>query len=481
MKQLYYTITTLEPLILTQQSDDPNMYETMEYIRGSIIQGLFAQNYLLIKKLKKADSEFTRLIVRGGCYFSNAYPVSNNRTFFPTPKSLVREKYNPEIVHDLLNVPTKEQNKSMASITAIESDNVYSLTIRKEIRLHGQINDSKRISEEGILFNYQSISEGVTFLGHLTIENDLDVEINKEIIPTRKEIRIGRSSTSEYGKVRFDWVSENQKGETAHKGDVILTLLSDTIIYNDDGFSTLDLKFIGDYLMGSNIISSISRKDRIEGFLNIWKLRKPSENVYAAGSSFKLDKLPDNAEQLLNYGLGERTHEGFGQITFSLQDPKVLNYALRKDEHPTTNEQFVIPDLTLSILKSACFQRQKEIVTKKALEDADKTKPGITNHLIGKLNSMLQIRESRVTNLELLRKPAKDQLRKSHYENQSLFEHLIAISDGSRSLCSHSFPVEGQIIDLSGSIPELTQLYFEQYFNQLRRNNKNKDERHERR
>lgn len=481
MKKLYYTITTLEPLIITQHSDDPNMYETMEYIRGTIIQGVFAQNYLWKKNLKKADLEFTRLIVRGGCSFSNAYPIAKNKTFYPTPISVVREKYNTSKVHDLMSGETEEQTKGISSLVSILSDKVFPLTIRKEIRLHNQIDDIKRTSEEGILFNYQSLAEGMKFGGHITIVEEKDANSIKELIASGKEIRMGRSSTSEYGKVRFDWVSDEKEEKIQLTGNVILTLLSDTIIFNEDGFASLDIKFLKGYLDGVEIINSISRKSHIEGFLNVWKLRKPSENVFAAGSSFKLDKLPDNAEQLVNFGLGERTHEGYGQISFSIQNVKLDEYIYQDPENITITKPSTIPELTKAILHSAYLQRQKEIVTRIAIENAEKTNPGITNHLIGKLKGIAQIPTTLTANITQLRKPAMDQLKKSHLGNSNLLEHLSLIVDGSISICDFQIPIENISIDLSGSKTELTQLYFEQYFNQLRRKNKKQDERHARR
>ncbi len=83
MKKLHYTITTLEPLIITQHSDDPNMYETLQYIRGTVIQGVFAQNYIKANN-GIADDLFTQLIVSGDCIFENAFPTANNNLYTPS-------------------------------------------------------------------------------------------------------------------------------------------------------------------------------------------------------------------------------------------------------------------------------------------------------------------------------------------------------------------------------------------------------------
>lgn len=485
MKKLAYTITTLEPIIITRNSDDPNMYETLQYIRGTIIQGVFAQYYLKANN-NFANVDFMRLIVRGGCIFANAYPIYDNKSFFPAPFSMIREKYHPEKVHNLLLDATNEQSKGISSMVSVNSNHVHSLTIPKEIRLHNQIEDNSRTTEEGILFNYQSLPAGMVFKGHIFMdsENDIDTEAIQSLIEDDKEIRMGRSATSEYGKVRFNWLPVVSEQETKTTGRVIMTLLSDTIIFNQFGFSSLNFKDINQYIKGVTIEEKpetedeklpnmISRKARIEGFLNVWKLRKPSENVFAAGSSFLLDMLPDNADDLLNKGLGERAQEGYGQVSFTFQSateislkyPEPIRFG-DKTTAPTS-----LPPLVKGILESIYFERSKSEIIGKALVDADNTERIPKNHLLGRLKDMSNDVDSFVENVGKLKEIAQIQLRKSNVYNQTLLDHLKDRASLIEKISMLTKQVDIFVIDLTARKTELTRLYLEQYLKQLRRKN----------
>ena len=466
MKKIYYSIATLEPLIITQHSDDPNMYETLQYIRGTVMQGVFAQRYL--KNSKTADSEFTRLIVSGDCIFSNAFPVENEKTFFPAPTALVREKYHSDNVHNLLANKIEEQTKGISSLISISDNEVIPLLIKKEIRLHNEIDGKTRTAKDGKLFNYQSLPAGMVFEGYISLKKDKDKDEIQKLINNGENIRMGRSATSEYGKVQFRWIDNKANEKLQSTGNVILTLLSDAIIFNEYGFSSTTVEDMNVYLSDSKIEKSISRKARIEGFLNVWKLRKPSENVFAAGSSFLLDKLPNNSEELINFGLGERTQEGYGQISFSLTGAELTNIRYVESEKVNLTLPEVIPELAKEIRDSIYFNRAKEQVINKALENADKTEPKITsNHLLGRLKDIACNPDKLGGFLNDLRSTAKGHLEKSYLGKKNIVEHFNEVLSGKYTL----YTPKEDIVFEKNDIDQLKTLYFDQYLNQLRRLN----------
>lgn len=461
MKKILYSITTLEPLIITQHSDDPNMYETLQYIRGTVIQGVFAQRYI---KNNTADSEFTRLIVSGDCIFSNAFPVENGKTFLPAPMALVREKYHSDNVHNLLANKIEEQTKGISSLISISNNEVIPLLIKKEIRLHNEIDGKTRTAKDGKLFNYQSLPAGMVFEGYILLKNDGDEAEIKLLIGNGENIRMGRSATSEYGKVQFKWIDNIANEQLKSNGKVILTLLSDAIIFNEYGFSCPSIKDLNDYIFDSKILNSISRKGRIEGFLNVWKLRKPSENVFAAGSSFLLDKLPSNAEELTYFGLGERTHEGYGQVSFSMLSPMTININYIEKNEKELHLPPELPILTKEIWDSISFNRAKEQVVNQALKDAENTHPKIdSNHLLGRLKDMAFDTKNLKKFLSDLRPTAKGHLEKAYLDKKNLIVHFNDVISCDTALFK---PMKDH-----NQIDQLKTLYFEQYLNQLRRLN----------
>jgi len=251
-----------------------------------------------------------------------------------------------------------------------------------------------------------------------------------------------------------------------------MTLLSDAILYNGNGFSSLAVEDFSNYLKGATITNSISRKGRTEGFLNVWKLRKPSENVFAAGSSFLLDKLPGNAEDLVTLGLGERTHEGYGQVSFAVLDPAIKELNYNEWKEPTFTQPPVLPALTYEIWKTACLKRRKEEIINNALQKVDDTKGKLpTNHLLGKLKDMAEDINSFSENLDKLKDIAKGQLTKAYIGNQTMFDHLKERADHIEKTCGLTYRYGDVVFDLSASKQEIARLYLEQYLKQLRRKN----------
>ncbi|WP_269849658.1 hypothetical protein [Methanosarcina horonobensis] len=51
MYQLTYEIETLSPVLLTQISGDTNMVSTLDYIPGTVVQGIFANNYIKKRRI----------------------------------------------------------------------------------------------------------------------------------------------------------------------------------------------------------------------------------------------------------------------------------------------------------------------------------------------------------------------------------------------------------------------------------------------
>jgi hypothetical protein len=171
--------------------------------------------------------------------------------------------------------------------------------------------------------------------------------------------------------------------------------------------------------------------------------------------------------------LGERTHEGYGQISFSLLNTSINNLEYHEWDEPIQSKPSAIPNLSNKIWISICLKRAKEEVIKKALEDADNTKPVITsNHLLGRLKDMAYSPVLFKGFLTNLRPTAKNHLTNAYLREKNLVEHFETILDGRISLYT---PKEGIEIKPQ-NMEEFKSLYFEQYFNQLRRKNKKNEE-----
>jgi hypothetical protein len=138
----------------------------------------------------------------------------------------------------------------------------------------------------------------------------------------------------------------------------------------------------------------------------------------------------------------------------------------------------VMPQLTNDILIAVNFKRAKEQVVNKALEHANNTKQGISsNHLLGRMKDMINDPEMDIDLkkfsdfLENLRPTAKNHLTSAYLDDKNLVDHFQDVISGVTILFE---PKEGFEPTLQ-YMKELKSLYFEQYFNQQRRRNINKE------
>ncbi|MBI5207063.1 MAG: hypothetical protein HY934_04650 [Candidatus Firestonebacteria bacterium] len=120
-----------------------------------------------------------------------------------------------------------------------------------------------------------------------------------------------------------------------------MTLISDAIIYNKQGFSTTKETDLIDELkitLGDNIKinKAFIKTGETENFVSIWKLRRPSETCFQMGSCFLINGLisSDKAKllELEKNGIGERRGEGFGRIIFNFQKVEKLDIETKEDE-----------------------------------------------------------------------------------------------------------------------------------------------------
>jgi len=491
MKAIRYTIETINPIIISDSGSDQNMLNTKTYINGNSILGLLACKYVkkhdLANKARK-DNTFYKLFLQGDLIFSNAYITRDHDTYYPSPISIKKEKYKNDIF-DLLFVG-KDFDKSTESISEylrIFDSTISTETVKKQIAFHHARNRNTGTAKPGKIFNYESISPGQKFIGRIIGEEN-DLEIIKKEFSNNFTGYLGRSRNSEYGKMKIifediaDYDQEIAIEENMEHDKVVMTLLSDTIIYNENGFSTIDTDKLQEVL-GVSITNSYINKVREEKYVGIWKCKNQSENCFKAGSSFLLEKLPENYQQLQKNGIGERTHEGFGRVIFGYQ--KFLNsddnYSIisynKEIARPTGNPPEIVKKIASQILKDKMIDLTRE----KAMRDAGRFKDIPTNSLLGKLTLLSKDINSFSDNLSKLRDPARDKLKKCRNHSNKLMDYLkknsfIEDKDyiGIKPLKNLKTEVGIAINDLISD--ELNQLYLETFFKSLKWKKKQKEQ-----
>jgi CRISPR-associated protein Csx10 len=103
MRAVKFRITSLSPLLFASNTGDPNMVATLDYIPGTHIRGMFANEYIKRKGLgvkAHEDSTFYNWFLKGDLKFTNAYIVQkkDDKTYglFPIPLSIQMRKRRRE-------------------------------------------------------------------------------------------------------------------------------------------------------------------------------------------------------------------------------------------------------------------------------------------------------------------------------------------------------------------------------------------------
>lgn len=452
MHQLVYEIETLSPVLFTLISGDMNMVSTLDYIPGTVVQGIFANKYIKTENLQSdahEDPAFHKWFLNSGLIFTNAYIADEENGqkvyFFPTPFSINKYKIaKPEAEKNkafdlMIEDPDTEQKDNAGPYCRIErrqqieDSKIFTKNVKKSINFHhARENRLRGHSEEGTIFNYESLDAGQIFAGRI-LGSETDLKQIKILFENQGKIRIGRSKNTQYGEAELRWISnEPEKYESELQGftpdqlqdNFILTFLSPAIIYNECGFASASISDLRRSLAESlnldtlnlttdniAITKSFKRTEIVENFVGKWLLKKPSENSIKAGSCFEIkihvasDQFDKNIKesllQLHKTGIGERTGEGFGRFAINLQEVK--NYELHKlDEEETKDEQKgkvkkpdgKIPDLAKGTVKNVILNSYCTRIEARALEDCSgflKEKGRIpSNSLIGKMELMLR-------------------------------------------------------------------------------------------
>jgi CRISPR-associated protein Csx10 len=458
MHQLKYRIKNLAPLVISARYGDNNMVSTEKYIPGTSVLGLLAARFFKKEKVASEtacqNDSFRRFFLDGQLKFGNAFILSKDKDgdeypHYPTPFSIQKEKRG-EGIYDLLLLEEDEEpdkaTKSVGKFCDLEDEDIRFKDVNTDLNFHHARDSKTGAPEDGVIFNYESVASGQEFEGAISGSTD-DLNLLLKIYGTKSWMGyIGRSKNAQYGKIRFE-IKDDTPHTVSYTGcnstKIALTLLSDTIIYNANGFSCTDKDVMAQYL-GVTVKKAFFRKGDTENFVGVWRLKKPSENCFLAGSSFLLEITDADRQTLEAFqktGIGERTHEGFGQCIFNWQKEEELQE--QPWEAPTLPKPATpIPTATRTILEMLVKKAIHKQIKLDAMEDLStfeteakkhKSVPLPSNSLIGRLGSMIaSMNCQRFTETLMndkkgkkLRKTAIKQLDRCRNKNVTLLNFLI--------------------------------------------------------
>lgn len=518
MHSLTFRITTLSPLVLAARGGVSHFTDTRDYIRGTIILGMFAGRYITKHGLKANahdDEVFSEWFLHGPLSFGNAYidsidhrgdEVRND----PIPLSIRLDKNNPTTAYQLLLTQTQNQTAAAGSYGRLQSTSLYRQGVKKALNYHHQHDPEKGIVKKGVFFNYESIAQGQSFTGDITGDEKTLTAFKQEF---KKDgvLYVGRSKNTQYGKIKLEFISGpalRQQSVRVSGEQVLMTLRSPLILYNSSGFSTTNtdelLKLLRDIVNPSiQIDKAFIKAGVVENFLSVWKLKRPVENCFNEGSTFLLSGIgPEDGptlDALIDRGLGERRKEGFGRVAFV--------FPTDRDMEPFTDMKIKEPDIPTPTSFPETAQRAIEHIVKDvfrgavrtdALEKSAQFKPLRSKSLLSRLTAILNTRGKSVEDFKKslrddLRKTARDHMEACDNGRITLFDFIQeeklsvsrilnrtdrVVTELNRLLADPLIhgDIKG-VLNIGGKFEEeLYKLYFETFFTAMRKRVQAKEE-----
>ncbi|WP_095499167.1 hypothetical protein [Paraferrimonas haliotis] len=318
----YFTLTTLDPVILSQSTATTNNHQCLDYIPGSAILGLAASK--LYPTLPATES--FELFHSGKVIFGCALPFENGSLHLPMPASWHFPKGKNAVQNQQLH---SKVISNQASRNFVRGTEQYKQCRTGYISAKGHIAEIKQgittktalengSAKDGSLFSYAYLEANQSFLGFIEAEPAQLDTVKQTIAGTHY---LGRSKASEFGRVAIEFISIDHQPQVKQSGNTLtLWLVSDAQVINAHGLATATPE-LADLIEGAtgtlNHSSSFIRTHNASLF-NQKRLGLDSElAMISKGSVLVYDEVQvtDQAlQQISQTGVGLNRQLGLGQV-----------------------------------------------------------------------------------------------------------------------------------------------------------------------
>lgn len=340
-------IELIDDLVLSQTSATEGGHQSLDFIPGSAILGAVASK--IYKDISQEDA--WTLFHSGLISFGNAYPSFNHKRSLPLPLSLHTRK---DGVGDPIDFCTSSGTEGIQYQQVREGFNVDSSKIMttKTQRARTAIDSAKGSALDGQLYSYQSLNAGQKFIAHLSWDEKSN-ELAQKIVQffnANSEIRLGRSRTASYGRVKVQLKDMPSKRTFSFDGQSKLHFFAESDLWLRDlktGMPTLTLtaEHIGlpeDWKILSkgtftrnrrfstyNAARNIHQNDNSTcGGIELERVLLQKGSVFSFEGRALNQSDVQKLESCLNKGVGDGLEHGFGRlIPLEQALPKALNHA----------------------------------------------------------------------------------------------------------------------------------------------------------
>jgi CRISPR-associated protein Csx10 len=408
IKSCYIKIKTESPVLISERSGDLNTVDTRLYIPGTTVRGILANELIKKLDLNSQNAHYNDLFKT--CFIDDlllvnfALPLKNNKTFFPIPLNFQSEKGNDNDIYDIFsnnNNKTNTRSKSVFVSDIIEEDDeitIEKISIKTRSYFHASRDKRKGTNTNGAIFYYDSIEPGNEFISIISAPESILNKI-KEILGTSFECRIGRSKTSQYGKVKVEISDKIDLNETekdfCRENEITLYAVTPVILFDQYGNSTPSITLLKEYLStyfqtNFEITNQISKVTKVDFFNNQWGHKSSTYRAFSEGSAFKLkfestinDNLNAKIIELEKIGIGEFTSLVYGKLKFTkIYDEKIKLKDNKEDDKNNQVDISKIKPLLENILERLYIEKVEYIGWKDVKELKGKLSASLCGRMI---------------------------------------------------------------------------------------------------
>ncbi len=360
MRELVFNIEFLSDIVLHATSNTEGKIDPLEFIPGSNFLGMVTKNY----------DDFTdsfKVFHSGLVRFMDANLLVNDKLYYKTPysfyKKKILEKNEEEFIYNHHIVDTKWQPKQLRKgfIDPDIENGLKLYEIKYNYTQKSSYDKNRRRSKSGNMYGYKAMPKGLKWQFKIKIDNEIpqeDINLIEETL--LNSTRLGKSKSSEYGKVKITKAQDCSPDIEIESSNELTYIYANSrlALVDENGNPSLDPIHLIEGLTKKNIdYSKIQIKtSNYRQYNNAMRRHTHERVVINKGSVFALKGLSKEQKEKLKEGVGVYLSEGFGELLinpkFLLEEKVKLKKEEQKEKTEVSKVEVKFKDNILNYLKA---------------------------------------------------------------------------------------------------------------------------------
>ena len=433
MRRIDFKVTFLSDIVLNSSSNTEGNIETLDYITGASFLGMVAKNYDEFAKTFDTFDIFHSSKVR----FGEATPLFENKPTYKAPFCF----FAPKLDSDKKEV---KNNHFIDYDNQTELDKQY-----KQVRngyitstldyLHLEYNYSQkaaydkdnRKSKDSSMFGYKAIKKGTTWKFSIKFD-DVDEKAQNQVIENiLGEKYLGKSKTSQYGKVLIEELKDfkEEKLENLNVSGTTYVYINSTLaLFDENGMPTFEptKENLGLTNASINWEKTQIRTKKFTPYNFKRQTNDYTRLVIEKGSVIALENASNEDIDILKNGIGGYLNEGYGEVfinpSFLLKEGSFSLNKVVKENKKYEVEEKKVDNTLISFLQNKIESKNKTYsLGEKVQEFIDKHKKEfdtVSKSQWGQIRMIVQVYKDDYKNeiLEFITKEKDKVTPKKHWE-----------------------------------------------------------------